>query len=160
MKRLLASASLLVMGGELVALLVPDRRLVLWASGAAVVVVLFAIRRHLGGDREPVAEPDCDVLGESLRRWVAATETLIRRSESTQANWDRHLRPMLARRFEIVTGQRRAKDPEAYQAVGRMLFGPQLWGWVNPDNVAGTGGQRPGPGRAVLQEILERLEQI
>ncbi|MDI3315442.1 MAG: hypothetical protein QJR12_14560 [Mycobacterium sp.] len=160
MNRLLASGVFLVTGGELVALLVPDRRLVPWASGVAVAVVLFALRRHLGRDREPVAQPDSDALGESLRRWVAATETLIRWSESTRATWDRHLRPMLARRFEIVTGQRRAKDPDAYQAVGRMLFGPQLWGWVNPDDVADNGGHQPGPGRAVLQEILERLEQI
>ncbi|MBS4727397.1 hypothetical protein MSM1_03145 [Mycobacterium sp. SM1] len=160
MIRLMTSGIILVIGGELVALLLPDRRLVLWASGAAVALVLVAVRRYLGRDREPVAQPDSDALGEALRRWVANTETLIRWSESTRANWDRHLRPMLARRFEIVTGQRRAKDPEAYQAVGRMLFGPQLWEWVNPDGVAGAGGHRPGPGRTVLQEILERLEQI
>jgi hypothetical protein len=31
---------------------------------------------------------------------------------------------------------------------------------VNPDNVAQTGGHEPGPGRATLEEILERLEQV
>ena len=41
-----------------------------------------------------------------------------------------------------------------------MLFGTELWGWVDPDNVARTGGSEPGPGRGALNEILQRLEQI
>ncbi|HYB39963.1 MAG TPA: hypothetical protein VEF72_32425 [Mycobacterium sp.] len=160
MKKLMASGLFLVIGAELLALLVHDRRFVLWTSGAAVAFVLLGVRRFLGRDSEPAAEPDSNHLGDSLRRWVSTTETLIRRSESTRADWDRHLRPMLARRFEIATGQRRAKDPAAYHTTGRMLFGAELWGWVNPDNVADTGGHEPGPGRAALQEILQRLEQV
>jgi hypothetical protein len=160
MNKLMASGLFLVIGAELLALLLHDRRLVLWTSGAAVAFVLLSVRRVLGHHSEPVAEPDCNDLGDSLRRWVTTTETLIRRSESTRADWDRHLRPMLARRFEIATGQRRAKDRAGYESTGRMLFGAELWGWVNPDNVADTGGHEPGPGRAALQEILQRLEQV
>lgn len=160
MKKLVASSLFLIVGAELLALLLHDRRLVLWTSGAAAAFVLLGVRRYLGHDSEPVAEPDSNHLGDSLRRWVATTETQIRRSESTRADWDRHLRPMLARRYEIATGQRKAKDPGAYHAMGRMLFGAELWGWVNPDNVADTGRHEPGPGRAALQEILQRLEQL
>jgi hypothetical protein len=32
--------------------------------------------------------------------------------------------------------------------------------WVNPNNIAHTGVNEPGPGRATLEEILERLEQV
>ena len=32
-------------------------------------------------------------------------------------------------------------------------------GWTR-NNVARTGGSEPGPGRATLDEILERLEQV
>jgi hypothetical protein len=160
MKKLVASSLFLVIGAELLALLLHDRRLVLWTSGAAVALVLLSVRRYLERDGEPIAEADSNQLGDSLRRWVATTETLIRRSESTRADWDRHLRPMLARRFEIATGQRKAKDPAAYHAMGRILFGAELWEWVNPDNVDYAGGREPGPGRAVLQEILQRLEQV
>jgi hypothetical protein len=67
---------------------------------------------------------------------------------------------MLARRFAITTGQSQAKDPAAFDATGRMLFGPQLWAWVNPNNVAQSDGGEAGPGRATLAEILERLEQV
>ncbi len=41
-----------------------------------------------------------------------------------------------------------------------MLFGPELWDWVNPNNVTRTAGHEPGPGRAVFEEILQKLEQV
>jgi hypothetical protein len=35
-----------------------------------------------------------------------------------------------------------------------------MWGWVDQENIARTGGREPGPGRAALEEILQRLEQV
>jgi hypothetical protein len=67
---------------------------------------------------------------------------------------------MLARQFELATGQRKARDPRAFEATGRMLFGPQLWQWVDPENVSRTGNREAGPGRAALDEILQRLERV
>ena len=53
---------------------------------------------------------------------------------------------MLARQFELAAGQRKAKDPKAFDATGRMLFGDQLWQWVDPENiVAGRGPASPDP---------------
>ena len=97
--------------------------------------------------RQPAAP---NGLEESLRGWLSRTETLIHRSESTRTDWDRHLRPMLARRFAIATGQQQAKDPAAFHATGQMLFGAELWAWVDPNNVAQTGAARTraGPGDA------------
>jgi hypothetical protein len=124
-------------------------------------LVLLNVRQFLGQDADTApAEPNTDVLGNSLRSWLSRTEKMLRWSESTRADWDRHLRPILARRFEIATGQRKAKDAAAFHATGRMLFGPELWGWVNPDNVSRTGASEPGPGRGALEEILERLERV
>ena len=45
------------------------------------------------------------------------------------------------------------------QATGRMMFGDELWQWVDPGNVSRTGRNEPAPGRAVLDEILQRLER-
>jgi hypothetical protein len=160
MKRLIALGVCLIVGVELLALIVHDQRFVLAASGIALALVLLNIRRFLGRGTQPAAEPDADDLGDTLRRWLSTTETTIRWSESTRTDWDRHLRPMLARRFEIATGQRQAKDPPAFQATGRMLFGAELWEWVNPNNVTHTGDRQPGPGRGTLEEILQRLEQV
>jgi hypothetical protein len=159
MKRLIALGVSLVLSAELAALSLHDRRLVFWAAGAAVLFALINVRQFLGRDFESPQSTIPNALEESLRSWLSRTETLIHRSESTRADWDRHLRPMLARRFAIATGQKQAKDPAAFDATGRMLFG-ELWVWVNPNNIARTGAGEPGPGRATLEEILERLEQV
>ncbi|UQX11682.1 hypothetical protein [Candidatus Mycobacterium methanotrophicum] len=160
MKKVIALGVSIILTAELATLLLQDRRLVLWAAGIAALFALANVRQVLGygGESPPLAAPN--VLEESLRGWLSRTETLIHRSESTRADWDRHLRPMLARRFAITTGQSQAKDPAAFDATGRTLFGPQLWAWVNPNNVAQTGERERGPGRATLAEILERLEQL
>lgn len=160
MKRLIALGVCLVVGIELLVLMLHGRRFVLAASGIALALVLLNVRRYLGRGTEPPDEHGHDELGDSLRRWLATTETTIRRSDSTRADWDRHLRPMLARRYEMTTGQKQSKDPTAYHATGRMLFGAELWEWVNPNNVTRTGDREPGPGRAVLEEILRKLEKV
>lgn len=160
MRKTLALGVCLIVGIEVLALILPDRRLVLAASGGALALVLLTVRRVLGRGIQNDGEAEPDDLGDSLRRWLSNTETTIRWSESTRVDWDRHLRPMLARRYELATGERRSKDPVAYQASGQMLFGSELWEWVNPNNVARTGDRRPGPGRAALEEILRKLEQV
>jgi hypothetical protein len=161
MKRLVAAAIVMVVGAELLALLVPDRRYVLWASGIAVALVLLGVRRYLVHDIQPVAaEAGFNDPGELLRRWLSRTETLIQWSESTRSDWDKHLRPMLARQFEMATGQKKSKDPAAFEATGRILLGDELWQWVDPENVAYSGGREPGPGRTALDEILQRLERV
>jgi hypothetical protein len=160
MNRLIALGVSLVLSVELAALSLHDRRFVLWAAGAAVLFALISVRQYLGRDFEPTPSTTPNALEESLRSWLARTQTMIHRSESTRADWDRHLRPMLARRFAVATGHKQAKDPAAFDATGRTLFGAELWAWVNPNNVSRTGTQEPGPGRATLEEILERLEQI
>jgi hypothetical protein len=160
MKRLIALGVSVVLCAELAALSLHDRRLVLWLAGAAALFALINVRQVLGRDIEPPPPENPNALEETLRSWLSRTETLIHRSEATRADWDRHLRPMLARRFTIATGQRQAKDPAAFDATGRTLFGSELWAWVHPNNISRTGASEPGPGRATLEEILERLEQV
>lgn len=159
MTRLVTLGVFLIVGVELLALVLHDRRFVLAGGGAALALVLLNVRRVLGRGADGGDEAQPDEMGDSLRRWLATTESTIRWSQSTRADWDRHLRPMLARRYEITTGQKQSKDRAAYHASGRMLFGAELWDWVNPNNVTHTGDRSPGPGRAALGEILRKLEQ-
>lgn len=160
MKELAIQGLCLVAGAELLAVLLRITPYALWIGGAALVVLLLALRRLVGsGNQADQGESDSADLGESLRHWLTGTETLIHWSESTRRDWDRHLRPILARRFEMTTGQRRAKNADEFEATGKMMFGADLWCWVDPTDVAQTGGREPGPGRATLEEILARLEQ-
>jgi hypothetical protein len=161
MKRFVAAGLCVVILAELVVLVVLDPELFLVASGLTVATVLFALRMLLIRETAPdPSDASANDSSESLRRWLSRTETLISRSESTRRDWDRHLRPMLARQFALATGHRHAKDPVAFQATGRMLFGAELWRWVDPQNISRTGGDEPGPGREALAEILERMERV
>jgi hypothetical protein len=161
MKKLVAAGLCLVVGVQLLAMLMPDRRLVLATAGVAVAISLLALRWFLvRGIKPELSTSGANDAEESLRRWLSRTETLISWSESTRSDWDRHLRPMLARQFGIATGQKQNKNPEGFRATGRILFGDELWAWVDPENVARTNNHVPGPGRSALDEILRRLEQV
>ncbi|MDV3129625.1 hypothetical protein M1247_32300 [Mycobacterium sp. 21AC1] len=166
MKRTVAAVFLLMVLVEAYAVTLADRRVVAWAAGAMVAVLLAAVRWSLHHEGRPdTALTEQDDAAELLAQWMSQTETLVGRADSTRAQWDRHLRPRLAREFAAATGHRQTGDSVAFKATGRMLFGPDLWQWVDPDNVtyAGVetaGGDTPGPGREVLGEILQRLERL
>ena len=160
MRMLLIAGICLVAAVEALAFVALDRNLVVMVTGAAVAGVLVGLRWRLTYQPADPVEHAAGDAGASLHRWLTRTETLIAWSESSRADWDRRLRPILARQFELAAGHRKAKDPKAFYATGRMLFGHQLWQWVDPDNVSRTGGQEPGPGRDTLNDILQRLERI
>jgi hypothetical protein len=161
MRRLVAAAFVLVVCAEVIALTARDRQLILIIAGGAVALALLGLRWYLVQETEaPAGHVPADDAAKGLQRWLSRTETLISHSETTRRDWDRHLRPMLARQYEMATGQKRNKDRTSYQATGRMLFGTELWDWVNPENVTRTGTDEPGPGRGALDEILQRLERI
>jgi len=159
-KLVVAGIALIVVVGAM-SLSLPDRRLFPLMVGAMTAVALLTVRWLLARDVR-IASDDTRARdpGEALRRWLARTENLVQRAESSRSDWDKHLRPMLARQFELASGQRKAKDPSAFRTSALMVFGPELWAWVDPDNVDRSGGLEPGPGRAVLNDVLERLEQL
>ncbi|TXI57587.1 hypothetical protein [Mycolicibacterium mageritense] len=160
MKRTVAAGFLLVLLVEVYAVLVlQDRSVVGWATGVAVAIVLGAMRWMLRDDDDNPG-PASDDAAELLAQWMSQTETLVRRADSSRLQWDRHLRPRLAREFAAATGHRQSGDPAAFAATGRMLFGAELWQWVDPNNVIASRAEEPGPGRAVLAEILQRLERL
>lgn len=161
MKRIGVAAIMVVLCVQLVALSHPDRRVVLWMGATAATVALLLVRWLLvRNDGAVVDDSRARDPAEALRRWRSKTEILIARADSTRSDWDKYLRPMLARQFELATGQRKTKDPRAFHATAIALFGERLWPWVDPDNVSRTGADEPGPGRTVLDDVLQRLEGI
>jgi len=160
-KALVVVSVCLIVLVEALMLRVPERDVVLAAAAAVAAFGLLGARWLLAREEtDGIDESEPRDPAESLRRWLARTQTLVAWSDTTRSDWDKHLRPMLARQFELATGQRKIKDPKAFQATAEMVFGQELWVWVDPDNVSRTGVSEPGPGRAVLDEVLQRLERI
>lgn len=160
MTKLVIAGVFFVVAVQVCAFALVDRQLVVAVTGAALALVLITVRWRLSSFSDATHDAKTDDAEEALRRWRTRTETLISWADSSRSDWDRRLRPMLARQFELAAGQRKAKNPLAFDATGRMLFGDRLWEWVDPDNVSGTGGTEPGPGRDALDDILRRLEQL
>ena len=155
MSRLLAAGFLGVLVAEVVGVLI-GWRWALPAAGGAVALFAWQVRGLLAGVHRPAQEiPASDPALESLYRWKAQTDSLLQWSDTTRGDWDRYLRPKLARDFLQATRQR---EPAAVAAAGTLLFGEDLWQWVDPDNVSSARRTDPGPGRAALDTILERLE--
>ncbi|TDO11927.1 hypothetical protein EV580_3651 [Mycobacterium sp. BK086] len=158
MIRLVAGGLFLVAGVEILVLVLGARQWVLPVAGLTLVVFLLAVRLSFAAAQHRTsAEVGADDAGESLRRWRSRTESTIQWADATTGDWDRHLRPRLAREFVLATRQR---DPVALQATGRIVFGDDLWGWVDPNNVTRGDDREPGPGYATLEEILRRMEDL
>jgi len=158
MTRLVAGGFFLVVMVEVLAVVLKASRWVLPASGVALALFLLAARIGIGYiGRHGAAEPVTEDPAESLRRWKSRTESTIQWADATRADWDRHLRPKLAAEFILAT---RHKDPNALRATGRIVFGDELWRWVDPSDISRTGSQEPGPGSATLEEILRRMERL
>ncbi|MGH3517827.1 MAG: hypothetical protein ACRDQ7_10520 [Haloechinothrix sp.] len=89
---------------------------------------------------------------------LAHAEVVVSWAQGTRGDWDRHVRPVLAREFDNLVGSRRATTPSTRQ-TGRFLFGAELWRLVDPTERFTEQRSRPGPGRRALADILDRLEE-
>jgi hypothetical protein len=148
---------------EFAALCLPSEAAVQALPGSTVGLILIRMCTSLGVRPEPPApRTSPDDVGESLQRAISRIDARIMWSEGTRSDWDLRVRPVLARQFETATkaGQRRMTDPAAFRATGLMLFGESLWPWVDPDNVLRTRTPERGPGRKVLEDIIDCLEQV
>ncbi|MBF6165230.1 hypothetical protein IU486_10640 [Streptomyces gardneri] len=140
------------------------RGLLLIVTGIPVAVALgwlvWSLRERSGAGAEDSIEDMENGPAEMLQRWHARAEMLADRADGTRADWDRHLRPLLAKEFELSSGQRVAKNRRAVEAAGIHQFGPELWRWVDPANSALRDQTSRAPGRAALDEILSRLQRM
>ncbi|WP_227998190.1 hypothetical protein [Nocardia australiensis] len=125
----------------------------------AFIALVWSLREH---SVQPDTDPGDIENGpaEMLHHWHARAEMLADRADGTRADWDRHLRPLLAKEFELSTGMRVAKNRKATEAAGVLQFGPELWLWVDPANSALRDQTTRAPGRAALDEILRRLQRM
>ncbi|MEV0298153.1 hypothetical protein [Nocardia sp. NPDC050710] len=140
------------------------RDALLVVTGILVALALFQLIWSLRDRGFSESDEESDEIengpAEMLHRWQARAQMLADRAEGTRADWDRHLRPLLAKEFELSTGLRVAKNRRATEAAGILQFGPELWRWVDPANSALRDQTTRAPGRAALDEILRRLQRM
>jgi hypothetical protein len=80
-------------------------------------------------------------------------------ADGSRVDWDRHVRPALAR--ELTETLRARRDPGPLdESAGERMLGTELWPWVDPTRPFTAEPDRPGPGRAGLTRILDRLERL
>lgn len=140
------------------------RGLLLVVAGIPVAMALgwlvWSLLDRSGAGEEAEIDEMENGPAEMLQRWHARAQMLADRADGTRAEWDRHLRPLLAKEFELSTGQRVAKNRKAVEAAGIHQFGPELWRWVDPANSSLRDQTSRAPGRAALDEILSRLQRM
>lgn len=110
-------------------------------------------RRSPGSGGQVQPDEDIDLTAGTE---LAHAEVLVAWAEGTRGDWDRHVRPVLARELDHRIGGRRSGSADR-SVTGRMLFG-SLWPLVDPSGRFTSKTGAPGPGRSALEAILERLE--
>lgn len=161
MKWLVPAALLAVILTEATVAGSPWRSLTLPVTGAVVAIALYLVWgqvRDSGSSKSPPAASSS--ADETLQRWLGRTEARINWADQTRGDWDRQIRPLIAADFQTSAGHRQSRNQAALAATGLMMFGPELWPWVDPNGASYSERAEPAPGRAVLQSILERLEQM
>ncbi|MPY80386.1 MAG: hypothetical protein GEV04_18390 [Actinophytocola sp.] len=125
-------------------------------TGIAVLVLigatLWLVSRAL--PRAARQEPALDAA--DVDSTLAHAQVTVSWASGTRQDWDRHVRPVLARQLDEVLGPRRGDDSR--RVAGELLFGPMLWPLVDPHDAFTTRLDGPGPGRDALAAILDRLE--
>ena len=129
--------------------------------GALALLLRSVVERARKLERDDIADHDFENgPAEMLTRWQARAQMLATRADGTRADWDRYLRPLLAKEFELSSGHRITKNRKATEVAGRLQFGPELWRWVDPANSSPRDQSTRAPGRAALDEILRRLQDM
>ena len=162
MKRHVAAGFCIVVTAELLALFAPDRGFILWISGTAMALVIFSIRRFVTQDvgSEP-AEPNTDA---SASRCAAGYRE-PRRYFTGRNPPDRTGTAICVRCWRDGSKWQPANDaPKIRQrsTPPAECFSARKCGAgsIRKTSARQTGGREPGPGRAALEEILQRLEQV
>jgi hypothetical protein len=107
--------------------------------------LLFGTRTRSTVDEEPQPEPDPS---------VDRARAIVGWAQGSRLDWDRHVRPVLARELSELLSARRGP------AANESLLGADVWPWVDPHAPFSTDLDQPGPGRDGLAQVLDRLERL
>jgi hypothetical protein len=130
----------------------------LLVAAALLVVLLLASgagrRWWRATARPPDVEDDPVAASGPYRRYLAAAAW----AGGSARDWDRGVRPVLAELAELAAAERLPGAGDTRVAAARWL-GPDLWALVDRERSCPGGPSAPGPGRAALASILDRLDR-
>ncbi|TDD88719.1 hypothetical protein [Actinomadura rubrisoli] len=122
------------------------------AMAAAWLTVVRAPRPQAGHDA-PAPDP--------LAAFVTyrKIESSLRWAGTSQAHYDRIVRPLLSRLLAERLLERRGVDMAARPDLARDIVGPELWPFFDPAAAGAGDDRRRGVGDDVLRRLVERLEE-
>lgn len=106
-------------------------------------------------NRPPPVDPNTIEASHSYRRYLVAAAW----AGGSARDWDHSVRPVLADLVEHAMGARRFKTGDARQSA-REWLGPELFALVDRGARRSEDRSAPGPGRAAMVRILERLDEL
>lgn len=128
-----------------------------WLTAADVVAIVALLAWRLSLiPRRPEESTVDDAPAPAPDTSIDRARATVDWADGSRADWDRHVRPLLAR--EVAELLRARRDPVAPQ--GGRLLGPDLWPLVDPAQPFTAEPDRPGPGRDGLARILDQLERL
>lgn len=78
----------------------------------------------------------------------------------SQRHYDHITRPMLSRLLGAALEERHRLDISGHPEEARRLVGADLWSLIDPSAPQSDDSNAPGPDRAVLSRVVDRLEQL
>ncbi|MEU7137865.1 hypothetical protein ABZ942_00295 [Nocardia sp. NPDC046473] len=159
--RVLIAALVLIVVVDLASLAV-GRRVLGVATGVVIAVLVLAVAGiSTGIDRLPRIESRPEsAWGAAISRRQVRAALLLEHVDGSRGEWDRYIRPLLAREFQLSVGYRVGVGSTALREMGRALFGPDLWHWVDPAAAAVSAQGEPGPGRETFVQIIDRMDRL
>ncbi|MDV6014445.1 hypothetical protein [Haloechinothrix sp. LS1_15] len=130
----------------------------------AIALTLLSRSRRARLDRDSASAARIPAAGAPDDSVAARAATIASAARGTRADWDRHVRPVLAKEFAEITANRHPHAPETAtegerHRAGVRLFGATLWPLVDPEQAFTTRLGHQGPGPDALEAIVDRLEE-
>ena len=79
---------------------------------------------------------------------------------ASQRHYDRITRPMLSRLLGVALQERHRLDITQQPEEARRLVGADLWPLIDPSAPPSDDSDVPGPDKAALSRVIDRLEQL
>ncbi len=126
---------------------------------AAALLAARAAITPSASRRPPAAAPRRPLSGRRLSR-IPADRVEPGLGGASRRHYDHITRPMLGRLLGAALEERHRLDITRHPERARRLVGADLWPLIDPSAPRSDDSNAPGPDRASLRRVVDRLEQL